>query len=293
VRRHQPLVAALAAGLLAMLLLGGGGALWLGQEQQRRRAAAEAALERVAALQQQARWAEARVTLEQAEARLGDFGPAGLRQRLGQARADLELVAHLDAIPLALANMQGGRFDNAGAERKYAEAFAQAGLGQVGDDEEAVAGRVADSPVCEALVAALDGWADAVEQEGRRAWLLGVARRADPHPWRDRLRQPALWRDEGGLARLVAQAPPEALTPALATALGGRLKKREEGEPLLRSAQQARPGDFWLNHYLALALGQGGKPQEAEATAERPSPCDRTTPLLTPTSAGCWSSRGR
>jgi len=104
-------------------------------------------------------------------------------------------VARLDAIPLERANVQGGRFDNAGADRQYAEAFAEAGLGEVGDDEEAVARRVVDSPVREALVPALDGWADAAEEEGRRAWLLGVARRADPHPWRDRLRQPALWRD--------------------------------------------------------------------------------------------------
>jgi hypothetical protein len=116
-------------------------------------AAAEAALERVAALQREAKWAEARATLEQAEARLGDFGPAELRRRLGQARADLELVACLDAIPLERANMQGGRWDDPGADRKYAEAFAEARLGQVGDDEEAVAGRVADSPVREGLSA--------------------------------------------------------------------------------------------------------------------------------------------
>src|SRR5262249_10210878 len=86
----------------------------------------------------------------------------------------------------------------------------------------------------------------------------------DPHPWRDRLRQPALWRDEGGLARLAGQAPLSALTPALAAALGWRLRKRAEGEALLRAAQEARPGDFWLNFNLAQALGEGGKPREAE-----------------------------
>jgi serine/threonine-protein kinase len=264
VRRHQPLVAALAAGLLAVLLLGGGGALWLGREQERRRAAAESALEEVERLQRQARWAEARAALDRAEARLGESGPATLRERLGRARADLELVARLDAIPLERAILKGRQFDHAGADRKYAEAFAEAGLGEAGDDEEVVARRVADSPVREALVAALDGWAEVVGQEGRRAWLLAVARRADPHPWRDRLRQPALWRNEAKLARLVGQAPPEALTPALAAALGGRLAKRAEGEALLRSAQQGRPGDFWLNYYLAYALGRGGKTQEAE-----------------------------
>src|SRR5262249_23773233 len=82
----------------------------------------------------------------------GGGGRAELGEGLGQARADLELVARLDAIPLERANMQGGRWDNAGADRKYAEAFAEAGLGQVGDDEDAVAQRVADSPVREALV---------------------------------------------------------------------------------------------------------------------------------------------
>jgi hypothetical protein len=164
VRRHQSTAAALVAGVLVATLLGGGVAAWLAREGERRRAGAEAALERVAALLQEGRWEDAGATLDQAEARLGDSGPADLRRRLGRARADLELAGRLEARRrergilerLAFRTGQAGLED---PHRAYAEAFAEAGLGEVGDDEAEVAGRVAASPVREALVAALDDWA--------------------------------------------------------------------------------------------------------------------------------------
>jgi serine/threonine-protein kinase len=183
-------------------------------------------------------------------------------------------------------------FDNAGADRKYAEAFAASGLGEVDDDEEVVAERVANSAIREPLVAALDDWAHVAREQSRRVWVLGVARRADPHPWRDRLRDPALWQDEKRLARLAAQAPPSALTPNLAAALGNRLTRRKEGQALLLAAQQRYPGDFWLNLNLGNSLMLRGNPQEAEgyfraALAIRPDSPSRTT-----TWAGRWGGWG-
>jgi tetratricopeptide (TPR) repeat protein len=236
---------------------------------------AESALEEMVRLEQQGQWAEARAALERADDRLGASGPAGLRRRLERGRADLDLVDRLDAIRLERANVVGSQLDHAGADARYEAAFAAAGLGQVGKDEGTVAQRVADSPVQEALVAALDDWAGAAQDGARRAWVLGVARRADPHPWRDRLRDPAAWQDEKTLARLAAQAPASALTPNLAAALGRRLARTDEGEAVLREAQRRRPGDFWLNHYLGGALSVRGKRREAEgfyraALAARP-----------------------
>jgi serine/threonine-protein kinase len=265
VRRHQPLVAALAAALFVVLLLGGAGAVWLEREQQRQRASAEAILQRVAALERAGNWAEARSTLEQAEARLAGAGPADLRRRMQQVRDDLELVAGLDAIRMGRTRVVASQFDHAGADPRYAEAFANAGLGAVGDDEETVARRVADSAVREALVAALDDWASATDDRARRAWVLGVARRADPHPWRDRLRDPAAWDRPATLARLGGQAPAEALTANLATAVGKRLARAPQGETLLRAAQETRPGDFWLNNSLAGVLATQGKAANAES----------------------------
>ncbi len=127
-----------------------------------------------------------------------------------------------------------------------------------------MARRVAGSVVHEALVAALDDWAGATRDAARRAWVLRVARRADPHPWRDRLRDPAAWQDPKTLARLVGQAPTQALTPHLAAALGLQLPRTAEGEAVLREARRRWPGDFWLNHYLGSALAFRRKIPEAE-----------------------------
>jgi serine/threonine protein kinase len=290
-RRHQPLAAATAAGLLVAALLGGAGAAWSERQRGEReterarreallRRGVEAALGDVTRLQREARWPEARATLSQAEARLGDGGPDDLRGRLGRARLELDLLSDLEKARLrkvGYASDESGRqaLDFEGADRGYEAAFAAAGLGRIGEPPEAVAARVRASAVAAPLAAALDDWAHAVNDGPRRVWLLGVARLADPDPWRDRLRDPVLWRDKRGLARLAALAPLAALTPQLAAALGNLLAGSEEGEVLLRSAQRRAPGDFWLNFYLGNALGARGEFREAEgfyraALAARP-----------------------
>jgi serine/threonine-protein kinase len=72
-RRHRVLVAATAVGLLVASLAGGAGLWWLEQQASERRQGVAAALHEVGRLQQQARWAEARVALEQADRRLARF----------------------------------------------------------------------------------------------------------------------------------------------------------------------------------------------------------------------------
>ena len=41
--------------------------------------------------------------------------------------------------------------------------------------------------------------------EQQQAWILEVARRADPDPWRDRVRDPATWDNSEALRDLAAQ----------------------------------------------------------------------------------------
>ncbi len=264
VRRHRTPVAGAAAAVVVSLLLGGAGLVWQQREQARRRAGAEAALARVVELQGRERWAEARAALEQAEDRLGAGGPDELRRRLEATRRDLELVARLDDLRLVRASRpQGGPADRDTTERDYEAAFAEAGLGRPGDDPDVVAGRVAGSAVREVLVAALDDWA-LLAAGPKRAWALEVARRADPDPWRDRLREPAAWEDDQALAKRARETPPAAATPGLAGAVGGRLRRVGEGEGLLRAAQALRPEDFWLNLSLASVLRANGRWKEAE-----------------------------
>jgi serine/threonine-protein kinase len=251
VRRHQTLVTGLAVGLLVCVLLGGVAGAWWSGERQKQRASAGSSLERFATLLGQGRLGEARAALEQARSHLGASAPADLLARLRRAEADLDLAERLDAVRADRARLAGSEVNRDGAARGYAAAFADAGLGEPGDAPEEVAARVRASAARAALLAALDAWAyDAAGD--RRVWVLSVARAADPDPQRDRLRDPALWRDKGALARAVAEVDGAGLSPNLACALGWLLAGQPEAEALLRQAQRARPGDFWL----ALSLGE-------------------------------------
>jgi serine/threonine-protein kinase len=262
VRRHKPMVAAATAAVLAAVLLGGLGAWRLEQQAARQRQGVEAALAEVARLQGQARWAEARVALDQADNQLGQGGAEPLRARLEQARRDLDLVARLDDIRLRAAIWTNYHFDYARADRNYEEAFHAAGMVEVGGDAVAAAAWVSGAAVREALVAALHHWAQSTQSRERRAWLLEVARRADPDPWRDRVRDPAAWDDAAALARLIGGPQAAELSPQFLAVLGVQLQGLEQ-EQLLRTAQERYPGDFWLNFWLGCALNQAKKPAEA------------------------------
>jgi tetratricopeptide (TPR) repeat protein len=119
-----------------------------------------------------------------------------------------------------------------------------------------------DQAVRDALVAALDDWAACAGKPRRRDWLLAVARRADPDPWRDRVRDPAVWDDPAALARLASEKEAADQSPQLLVALATRLQG-EEQERLLRRAEERHPQGFWLNFDLGWALAEGKKPGEA------------------------------
>jgi tetratricopeptide (TPR) repeat protein/tRNA A-37 threonylcarbamoyl transferase component Bud32 len=277
-RRHKPAVAAVVAAGLVALLLGGAGLFWAQRQAERREQAVDAALGKAADMQRQARWAEARAVLEQAESRLGDGGPEDLRRRLGQARRDLDLVARLDAIRLKRATWVEGGFDSATADRDYAAAFQEEGLGAVGEDPGEVAARVRGSAVRAELVAALDDWACCLgRRRARVAWVLAVARGADPDPWRDRVRHLKVWNSKRKLGRLARGAKAREGPPRFLGVLGMRLQwLGGEAEAVLRAAQARRPGDFWVNFELGYALEEKKQAGEAvgyyrAALAVRPS----------------------
>jgi serine/threonine-protein kinase len=295
-RRARRLTLGLAASLLALVTVGAAGGLWVQRQRAeraaeagRQREAVEAALDKTRDLRQQARWAEARAVLEQARDRLGEAGPEDLRQRVEQATADLALVDRLEDIRLKRSTLVEGKFDDRGAEQDYAEAFRKAGLEQKGDDAETVAARIRNSAASEQLVAALDTWATVTKDPPRRAWLMDVARRAEPDPWRDRLRQGRTSDGQGDVARraeLLAALAAELLadekqlarqTPQLLARLGVLLREyQRDPVPLLTAAQARHPDDFWLNFGLGDALRAAKRWDEAvgfyrAAAAVRPS----------------------
>jgi Flp pilus assembly protein TadD len=261
--RHRTKVVGGLVATVVGLLAGVVGLVWWQRDLERRRAGFEAALDRISELQAKERWAEARAVLEQAEDRSVGTASARLQQRLETARHDLTLVGRLDDLRMQRALIQRTFEKTAKLDKNYEEAFVEAGLGGPDDGEAAVAERVASSAVRDVLVASLDDWA-LVSKGQRRAWALAVARRADPDPWRDQLRDPAAWEDDDALAKTVASAPAGSVTPGLAAAVGGRLESAKEGEGILRAAAALRPGDFWLNFRLGYLLQQLRRPGESE-----------------------------
>jgi tetratricopeptide (TPR) repeat protein len=262
--RRNPTMAGLVATLLALLLVATGSGVWLVRQHAERRAEAArrdrelrqevgTALAQAASFRKGLHFREARELVEQAGELAGPAGPDDLRRQVEQSRADLALAERLDAARLQGATLVEGKFDPTRAEPLYAAALAEAGFGREGDDVAAVAARVQDSAVRAEIVAALDDWAGITKDRGRRAWLLAVARGADPHPDRDRLRQPELWQDRAGLTRAVRELKADELSPQLATALGRALRQSGgDAVPLLTAAQARSPQDFWLNFELAL-----------------------------------------
>jgi tetratricopeptide (TPR) repeat protein len=252
--RKRRRLAVMLAAMVLVLVVGVIAALsWQQRQDAWQRQGVEGALAEVERLQKQARWKEARAVLEQAESRLGEAGAQDLRQRLEQARHDLEFVVRLDDIRLKRATTVEGRFDTATAEREYGEAFRDAGLGEVGDDTAIVAARISSLAVSGALVAALDDWA-VCATGSRRDWVLDVARKADPDPARDRMRDPKMWNDGAALARL-AETQVAELSPQMLAVVGLRLiLLKRDAEPLLQMAQERYPSDFWIYFALGNAL---------------------------------------
>ena len=262
VQRHPARAALLAAAVLAALAAASGGGWAIGQRTQTARAV-EAVLGEVVRLQQQSALPEARVSLEQAQIRLGDDGPARLRSLVDQARRDQQLLERLEAIRMARSTFVEGRdnypaevrFNNARADRDYQTAFRDVGLGKPPEDPDGAAGRVKASAVRVPLVAALDDWAVCSPDRARRDWVLRVAGGADPDAWRGRARDPAAWEDGAALAELARTAPVAEQPPPLLLALGERLHLAGgDGIGLLRRILEQYPDDFWTNFTLARAL---------------------------------------
>jgi hypothetical protein len=73
------------------------------------------------------------------------------------------------------------RFNNARADRNYESAFRETGFGAIGDDPAGAAAQIAASAARVPLLAALGDWAICAADARRRAWVLSVAQKADPH----------------------------------------------------------------------------------------------------------------
>jgi serine/threonine-protein kinase len=147
------------------------------------------------------------------------------------------------------------------AVAEYERFFAGQGLDihQPGTDWFAPA--VRSSPIRFALIAALDNWAwlAGFLKDPQVARLLELTRAADPDPWRDRFRDPAVWADREALTRLANEVDVGAQSPTVLVSLGWRLPaKGQDPKALFERALLDHPRDFWLHLNACLLANEPG-----------------------------------
>jgi tetratricopeptide (TPR) repeat protein len=143
-----------------------------------------------------------------------------------------------------------GRVSLVAATPKLAQLFHDAGYRVEEDNPRETAALIGKSTIRLPLVAGLDFWALATEDLPLQARLLEVARRADPHPWRDRFRQREAWADRAKLNVLAEAVDFNEQSPQVLAALANRLSGDAS---LVRRALVAHPRDLWLLFQLGLS----------------------------------------
>jgi serine/threonine-protein kinase len=276
-RKRRRVLLVLAAVVLAGLTAGGAVWLWLSQQRATARAELTAALD--ASRQSMARGgvADAMSSARRAEGLLAAAGnDAGLRRDVDKRLKEIEFIAILEKIRTPENTAQERIASRSRADGLYGRAFRDLGIDVDVLDPAEAARRIEDRPALKPyLVAVLDDWVGPRRQArrddpGALRRLLDVARRADPDPWRDRLRTAVAGADMDGLMDLAAGVDVRSQTPsallALATGLmsGGR---RKAAVNLLRRAEWEHPEDFWLPFYQGLWQGQDSDPNDIEQGA--------------------------
>src|SRR5262249_24660205 len=195
----------------------------------------------------------------------GGEADAETTERVRARLKDLEFMERLEQIRMATATWVEGKFNYAGADRDYAQAFREYGVEVDKLGGETSIGRLKARPALAIPVAsALDEWVAArrdVSTADVAGWkrLVAVARGIDPETLRDQVRatrgQPVS-EVQDDLRRLAASIDIRAQQPATLHLLA-RIEGVHYSDAslrLLRDAQQLYPGDFWLNFALGEAL---------------------------------------
>jgi eukaryotic-like serine/threonine-protein kinase len=296
--------AALAAGLLlavALLIsLGGiaGGVGWAVRDRAEREhlsareraerqakvsAQLETILDEVAQLEGKEKWSEALVAAQRAEPAMasGEAAP-DVEQRVRRALAELRLVHRLEETRAQSGTVWGWRpgesFNRAEseenlmaqAEREYSAAFHEAAIDIDFLPAEGAAARIlSHDAVSAAILPALDDWVAVRRVLNDSAGvdrLIAILRRADPDPWRQRVRD-AMARADWPAIIALSKSPdvdhqPAATLCFLSVAIWTdpesvrqlRLDRIQPQIALLRRAQARFPSDFWINHRLGISL---------------------------------------
>jgi serine/threonine-protein kinase len=284
--RRRPVLATLLTALLVVLGVAIGIGLFLQQQSNAHRAettqregrareAIKSALTDAYKSGQAQDWEAAERTLADAANYVADAADDQLHRQLDQAKIHLQFARSLEGIRQKVAknDVLAGYFVPTTSYETladdYERAFAQ-GHFDIPGAAAAAAARIGAEPLAGQIIAALDEWAFAafmLKRESLQKHLLQIAQLADPDPlWRDRFRDPALWRNARELLKLADDASansPAAHHLAITGALLSHLGEKAEETRLLRDALHRRPGDYWLNWALADALNRANKHAES------------------------------
>jgi serine/threonine protein kinase/tetratricopeptide (TPR) repeat protein len=289
-RRRRPLVASLAAGLLTLLVVG----VVLAVGYQRRLLETErgvtSALVQAETLLEEGdklidhpeRWqATARLAqeaLKRAEELLaGGVATTSLISRVEKDRAavesaiaDCQLLITLNDIRLAKHALKDGvRKDLTKTAASYAKVLGDYGVDLA--EPASAAARIRGSRLRDAIVGALEEWWRSTGDEQIHQHLDRVLEAVDPADaaqanWWDASRRG----DSAALAKLAIQLPAKRLPPAVICSRAADLKDGKQwpgAERLLKEALLFHPGDFWLNHDLAVGVFQQDQTRAEEAVA--------------------------
>src|SRR5262249_2371876 len=155
---------------------------------------------------------------------------------------------------------------------EYRQAFADFGLRAeaLPPEEAAALLRPRPPPVRAIIMAALDHWLILAryKKAPEAGWLEQLLPLADPDPWRQAVRAARGRNDREALEKLAREVDLAAQPPEALFVLERGLRQRgatEAAVTLLRRAQEAFPGDFWINHDLGMALQDCRPPRDDEA----------------------------
>jgi serine/threonine-protein kinase len=176
---------------------------------------------------------------------------------VAREQAAYELARELDTIAVeALTTFDRRRLPQRKAVADYERLFSRQGLNVRELDTARFASQIRSSPARFALIAALDNWALLANdiKDPQVARLLELTRAADPDPWRDRFRDPAVWADREALIRLDKEVDVGQQSPTVLVSLCKWLNMRGVHlADLFQRALLSHPRDFWLHLNAALA----------------------------------------
>ncbi len=286
-RAKRKLTAALAAAVILAGAVGGGSFLAFRLDRQAKLAEADRiigdALARAESARDEARrsgpedtnaWPRALRAAEGAhEAMTGRPVRADLASRVAatladaqRAEADRRLADRLDEARLRGAAVKNGGYDGDAKIAAYAEAFREASLSPGDRPAAEIVARLSGSAEAPRIAGALDDWSRNKTAAPIKTDLIAVAEGIDPanNPIRRAIRS----KDRMTLARLTTDDAARRLSPAAAMVVAKALialGMHDEAIGVLSAARVRRPGDFWLNQDLGMALLEESpsRPEEA------------------------------